>query len=315
MTYQIQKYTEDNFEIVELKNNFISARIAVNIGNTLFSVNSGNQEKLYFPYSLNEYNTNTKLAGNPFMHPWANRLEGEYIQVENQQYLFPENNKYLLYRDGNNLPLHGLLLKSDKWETIELYKDEQTCYHLAAYKFDDEKLQSLFPFKHKILMKHQLINNELTIETTIFNEDEKSMPISFGFHPYFLKTDENTTLKIPANEVIEVNDIMIPNGNIFNKNKKWNFINDEISLKDNAFDDGFQGLKYNENQVSEFSSEDIKIAFDKNFAYAQVYAPSDTNKPYVCIEPMTAATNALNKNTCVFLQNKETFTASFTIII
>ena len=164
-------------------------------------------------------------------------------------------------------------------------------------------------------MKHQLINNELTIETTIFNEDEKSMPISFGFHPYFLKTDENTTLKIPANEVIEVNDIMIPNGNIFNKNKKWNFINDEISLKDNAFDDGFQGLKYNENQVSEFSSEDIKIAFDKNFAYAQVYAPSDTNKPYVCIEPMTAATNALNKNTCVFLQNKETFTASFTIII
>jgi aldose 1-epimerase len=315
MTHQIQKYTEDNFEIVELKNNFISARIAVNIGNTLFSINRGNQEKLYFPYSLNEYNTNTQLAGNPFMHPWANRLEGEYIQVENQQYLFPENNKYLLYRDGNNLPLHGLLLKSDKWETIELYKDEQTCYHLTAYKFDDEKLLSLFPFKHKILMKHQLKNNELTIETTIFNEDEKSMPITSGFHPYFLKTDENATLKIPADEVIEVNDNMIPTGNFFNKNKKWNFINDEISLKDNAFDDGFQGLKYNENQVSEFSSEDIKIAFDKNFAYAQVYAPSDTNKPYVCIEPMTAATNALNKNTCVFLQNKETFTASFTIII
>jgi aldose 1-epimerase len=315
MTHQIQKYAEDNFEIIELKNNFISARIVVNIGNTLFSIEHGNHEKLYFPYSLNEYKTNTKLAGNPFMHPWANRLEGEYIQVENQQYFFPENNKYLLYRDGNNLPLHGLLLKSDKWETIELYNDEQTCYHLAEFKFEDSNLLSLIPFKHKILMKHQLINNELKIETTLINEDEKPMPVSFGFHPYFIKTNENATLKIPADEVIEVNDIMIPTGNFFNKNKKWNFINDEISLKNNAFDDGFQQLKRNENQISEFFSDNLKIAFGKNFPFAQIYAPSNTDKPYVCIEPMTAATNALNNNTCVFIDKEETFTASFTIFM
>ena len=138
MQHHIQKYLEDTTEIIELKNDSIIAKIAVNIGNTLFSLKQNETEKLYFPFSFDEYKTNTKLAGNPLMHPWANRLEADYIQVENQTYQFPENQKHLLYRDGNNLPLHGLLLKSDQWKTIELYEDMETCFHIAELIFDDE---------------------------------------------------------------------------------------------------------------------------------------------------------------------------------
>lgn len=140
------------------------------------------------------------------------------------------------------------------------------------------------------------------------------MPISFGFHPYFLKSNENVILEIPSDNVIEVDEKMIPTGNSFNKNNKWNFNSDVISLKENAFDDGFENLKYN-NDSAIFRLDDIEIAFDKNYPFAQVYAPKHEAKPYVCIEPMTAATNALNKNSCNMISKNESFIAKFSIVL
>ncbi len=312
MSHQIKQIIEGSFEIIELKNNSISAKVLVNIGNTLYSFRFNGDEKMYFPFSFIEYKNNSKLAGNPFMHPWANRLEGEYIQVENQKYHFPEQHKHLLYRDGNNLPLHGLLLKSDKWKTLEIFESEQTCHHVAELVFDDENMLAIFPFKHKIQIKHSLQNNELKIETTIINEDEKDMPISFGFHPYFLKNALENYLQIPTNEVIDVDDKMIPNGSILDRNEKWDFIQNIIALKNNSFDDGFKDLQF-ENDFSTFKLNNIAVKFDQNYPFAQIYAPTQIDKPYVCIEPMTAITNAINKDKCKLLEKNQVFTATFSI--
>jgi len=315
MKHAVRKYQENTFEIIELKNDHVIAKMAVNIGNSLVSLRFNEEERMYFPFTFDEYKNNLKLAGNPFLHPFANRLEDEYILVENQKHLFPDQNKYLLYRDGNNLPMHGLLLKSDKWKIIETYEDEDKCFHVAEFFFDDDDFLSIFPFKHKIQMKHQLQNNKLTIETTVINYDDKPMPISFGFHPYFLKSKQHMNLEIAADDVIEVNEKMIPTGNVFNKLQKWDFKNDEISLAENAFDDGFQNLKFDARNIVTFKIDDLKIEFDKNYPFAQIYAPNHTAKPYVCIEPMTAATNALNRNSCKLIAKHNGFTASFSIVL
>ena len=248
------------------------------------------------------------------MHPWANRLEDEYIHVENKKHNFSKEQLHLLYRDANNLPLHGLLLKSDKWKTIELHEEENLCYHVAEFIFDDATFLSIFPFKHKIQIKHLLQNNELKIETTIINEDEKEMPISFGFHPYFLRSSKDAQLMIPSINTIEVNDKMIPTGNLILKEKKWNFTDDKISLETVSFDDGFQDLKRNENDLSIFSFNEINVLFDENYSFTQIYAPQNPDKPYVCIEPMTAVTNALNNNSCKKIKSSEKIAASFSIV-
>ena len=317
--HSIQQYRQNNFEIIELKNETCSAKVAVNIGNTLFSLQYQQQEILYFPFSLEEYKNNTKLAGNPFMHPWANRLEDEYIQIENKKHSFPKQHLNLLYRDGNNLPLHGLLLKTDKWETIGLHEEEGLCYHVAELIFNDADWLSIFPFKHKIQINHQLQGNELKIETIIINHDENEMPISFGFHPYFLRKSTAADITIPAENTIAVDNKVIPTGNVIAKEKKWNFVNDKISLQTISFDDGFQNLKLNENKQAVFSLrqpelvESVEVRFDQNYLFAQIYAPQNPEKPYICIEPMTAITNALNTNRCKKIKTNERFTASFFI--
>lgn len=314
MRYAAETDRINGFEVVTLNNELLTAKIAVNLGNTLFSLRQDEKEALYFPYSLEAYKTNSKLAGNPFMHPWANRLEAEYMDVDNQKHHFPEEQLSLLYRDGNNLPLHGLLLKSDQWKTIELYEGKDSCHHLAELVFDSAAWLSVFPFKHTIRIKHELRDRELRIETVILNEEGKEMPVSFGFHPYFSRTKTDVPLTVPAENYIEVNDVMIPIGSVAPKEKRWNFRADKISLSEAAFDDGFQDLKF-ENNKAMFLLEDINVIFGENYPFAQVYAPAHPDKPYVCIEPMTAATNALNTNGCKKIKPGEKYMAIFSIVL
>lgn len=311
MTHLVSQFWKDDFEIIELKNERHAAKIAVNIGNTLFSFSDAKQEYLYFPFSLSTYQTTAKLAGNPFMHPWANRLEGDYIEFHQQKHHFPNELKSYIYRDGNQLPLHGLLLKTDKWKTIAMENTANLCCHTAELKFDLPDWLQIFPFKHTIQIAHILQDNVLRIETNIFNEADVEMPVSFGFHPYFHRT-ENATLTIPADACMELNALQLPVGKWHSKQTKWHFNQDTIALNKVAFDDGFQDLHFKDNQAK-FSCGKVDVVFEKTFPFAQIYAPNDTQKPYVCIEPMTAATNALNKNSCMLLLPKNVFIASFEI--
>ena len=299
-------------QIITLQNKDFTAQIAPDIGNALYSLVYKNQERLYFPFTLDEYQSSSKLAGNPFMHPWANRLQSDYITLNNKQHKFPAFYADKIYRDANQLPLHGLLLKSNKWKTTE----QTILQHKAVYHFNLAEELSVFPYVHQLTMSHELIaENELKITTSILNLAAEEMPVSFGFHPYFILNEkkENTVLTIPALNVIETDKKQIPNGYKSAKEMHWGFNNDEIILAQHTFDHGFTDFKKNENGEAVFKLNDIEICFDKNYPYAQIYAPLHPDKPYVCIEPMTAATNALNTNSCPMLKPNENFVASFSI--
>lgn len=299
-------------QIITLNNKDFTAQIAPDIGNTLYSLVYKNQERLYFPFTLDEYQSSSKLAGNPFMHPWANRLEDDFITIKNTKHKFPNAVKNSIYRDANQLPLHGLLLKSNKWKTTE----QTILQHKAVCHFNLAEELSVFPYKHQLTMSHELVaENEIKITTTILYLAAEEMPVSFGFHPYFILNEkrENTVLTIPASNVIETDEKQIPNGNKSDKELLWEFKNDEIILAQHTFDHGFTDLKRQENGDAVFRLNDIEVSFDKNYPYAQIYAPLHPDKPYVCIEPMTAITNALNTNSCPLLKPNEKFVAGFSI--
>ena len=55
----------------------------------------------------------------------------------------------------------------------------------------------------------------------------------------------------------------------------------------------------------------LRLRFDRNYGYAQVYAPADQN--VVCLEPMTAPVDALVSGACPFVSPGQSFTARFSI--
>lgn len=312
----VQQYSEDNTEVVVLQNEQMTARIAVTLGNTLFSLTANDREYLYFPYTLQEYRESPKLAGNPFMHPWANRLADDSIQVSGTRHLFPESSKQLIYRDGNGLPLHGLLLKSDAWKTTALYANENESCHEAELLFDRAEWHTVFPFAHVIRMCHRLQGNALHVEVTIDNKSGQSMPVSFGFHPYFFKNKEDMQLSLPAEEVLLTDEKQIPDGQKSPKENYWPFENHRISLSSAVFDHGFTGLPFATQKIVTYHLDDVALEVDAQYPFVQVYAPAGPGKPYVCIEPMTAATNALQlAGECPAVAAEAIFSATFTIRI
>ena len=239
---------QNNFEIITLQLNDLSAEIAVNIGNTLFSLKYKQKELLYFPFSLQDYKSNLKLAGNPFMHPWANRLNGEYMRIENKKHYFPKNQLHWLYRDANQLPLHGLLLKSDKWQIIDMSATDLKASCTAKLAFNETHLLDLFPFKHNIFITLELESEKLFYKVEIENLSSNEMPICFGFHPYFnIKHSENNILIVPDAEVALVDEKLIPTNKYDEKEALFSFKENQIPIKNQNIDHAFLHQNQNEN--------------------------------------------------------------------
>jgi galactose mutarotase-like enzyme len=108
------------------------------------------------------------------------------------------------------------------------------------------------------------------------------MPVSFGFHPYFLKNKLNAKLTIPSEKTIEVNGVMIPTGKLSTKENKWNFIEDKVSLQNVSFDDGFQDLKLNENKQAVFAFNNINVVYSMKIFHSHKFMHQPILKNHMC---------------------------------
>jgi aldose 1-epimerase len=66
----------------------------------------------------------------------------------------------------------------------------------------------------------------------------------------------------------------------------------QFVLGDQSWDDGLDGLDDRPQFVVSDERQTVTMSFEEGFAFAQVYAPPGHD--YICFEPMTAPTDALN---------------------
>lgn len=292
--YETRSLKIDGFEVVEFVSEHQSASIVVDIGNTLYHWVKNGHSIIYFPFSLEYYSSSEKLAGNPLMYPWANRLESDFIHFNEKSY--PLEDKHL-YRDGNHLAMHGLLLKSGRWITKELDSDENSAWHIAEYHFNhtSEVFES-FPFEHRLEMTHLLDDEGMKITLKILNESDEAIPVSFGFHPYFqFESDEREQLKvqIPYQHHVLTDKYLLPTGELEPSENLLGHYGFE--LKRFLLDDGF--VHRIKGFYPSFTTEKYHVEVEMGDGYqcCVVYAPYSESKPYICIEPMVVPTNSLHR--------------------
>ena len=308
----IKRYIEESFEIIELSNQFINAKIVVQQGFNLFSLVYKNIETIYFDKTLIENFQDRKLAGIPFMHPWANRLDRD--KIFNRSFTMNDILNAVLYRDGNNLALHGLILKSDKWQIIDMSATDLKASCTAKLAFNETHLLDLFPFKHNIFITLELESEKLFYKVEIENLSSNEMPICFGFHPYFnIKHSENNILIVPDAEVALVDEKLIPTNKYDEKEALFSFKENQIPIKNQNIDHAF--LHQNQNENYQLKTDNYLVTFnlDENYTVVQIYHPNNEQKPYICIEPMTALANALNTGNYNTIAPNSKFNAVFSI--
>jgi aldose 1-epimerase len=294
--YRAVSKTVDGLPIVELHDSEWPAKVSVvpSIGNIAYEFLSKGTPVIWAPEgSPGKLLERKGLAGVPLLAPWANRIESDTYRIGvGTHQIDPSLGN--IRRDVNGRPIHGLLLFVP-WEVISLEGTDSEASLVCRFNLASRPdFLSQFPIAHRYEMKHTLTAGRLTIGLKVTNDSTEVLPLALGFHPYFTlgsAVRQRVTVRLPAAYRLELTDQMLPTG----KTTDWNG-DTEFALEDLSFDDGFVGLKRGADRTAVFEAgigeNRLRVGFGPRYEVGVVYAPP--TKQFLCFEPMTAITNALN---------------------
>ena len=243
-------------------------------------------------------------TGMPLLAPWANRLSDTW-RVGRQAV---DLHGHDLHRDATGLALHGTMIGRSGWEVVSVRTRPGAA--VASFRFDVaacEPVMASFPFPHELLVGFGVTPGRLVVTTTLVATGRRAVPVSFGWHPYFVVPGarrDRMTLRLPARRRLVVDERRLPTGEEVVEPAG------RVRL-DRSFDDGFR-LGRDRHLTLSAGRRRLSVILDRNYPYAQVYTPPDSES--VALEPMTAATDALARGTTPMVAPGERFTARFSVL-
>ncbi|MGP0128574.1 MAG: aldose epimerase family protein [cyanobacterium endosymbiont of Rhopalodia musculus] len=198
--------------------------------------------------------------------------------------LFPicgniHNNTYT-YLDGTySLKQHGFA-RDLPWEVTQQGTDN--CASLTVTLKSNEQTLIVYPFEFQLDFTYELKGNSLIIRQKYANKSEKTMPFSFGFHPYFYVPDKSKVIfDIPSSEYQD------------QATKKIFFYDGTFDFNQDEIDAGFQSLTRPLATMTD-NHRKLKLVLSWSDIYSTFVFWTLKGKDYVCLEPWTAPRNALN---------------------
>ncbi len=299
--------------------------VVPDIGNLGYEFKVNGHDVLIAPQSFQSYLETRKFCcGNPFLAPWANRIDRDYYYFQEKKYLLNDNLGNLL-RDQFKQVIHGLLGFESRWEIANTGgSNRQGAFitsRLDFYKYPD--LMAQFPFAHTIEMTYRLKDGKIGIETAINNVGKAPMPVMIAFHPYF-KPDgsrEDWSLSIGATKHWKLTSKLTATGES-EPTEQFLPQRKNLTLGKTFLDDLFSTLERGSDGLGRVSvkgrTQNVEVVYGKEFDFAVIYAPLD--RTLICIEPQTAPTNAFNLSHegkysgLPVLEPGKTFKANFWIV-
>jgi aldose 1-epimerase len=286
-------------EVVRLRDsvNGVDVSVMPAFGNAAVAMKIHGKDILYFP-SIEESQGERKMGGIPILAPWANRLDHSGFWAGGQEHVLRTDTGNLKL-DSNGLPIHGLLWKQ-KWDVSRIVADETSASATSLFDFSKHPdLMAQWPFAHEYEMTYRLADGVLETRITVTNHSVDPMPLSLGFHPFIRIPEvprDQWKATIPARLHVVTDTRLIPTGEFKPVKPPTSLL-----LAGRTFDDGFADLVRDGKGFATFSIEadrrKVEVVFGPKYEVAIVWVPirPDGDIPnFVCFEPMTGVTNAIN---------------------
>ena len=177
-----------------------------------------------------------------------------------------------------------------------------------------------FPFPHRlqhvITLAGATTGACLSIETKLTATGKLSVPVVFGWHPYFHLPGvkrKDWIVDLPVQRHYRLSAQNLPT------REREPVVAEKSQLGDRIYDDLFDKLAANNGNQSTFTlaggNRNLAVCFEFGYPYAIVWAPA--GRDLICFEPMTAATNALASGWPELnsLAPSESYVARFSILV
>jgi aldose 1-epimerase len=278
-----------------------SATFLPGCGMLCTSLRHADDEYVAWPRRLGDFRAGATTAI-PLVHPWGNRLSRWGYRAAGRRV---DLRGLDLPVDSGGLPMHGNLFGAPfEVETLSANRLRAR----LDYGAQPDRLRA-FPFPHIIEVDVRLGAGRLRIDTAIEPTSDRSVPVSFCWHPY-LRLPETPrrewVLRWPACEHLAVDERVIPTG------ERQTQAAHRAPLAKRTFDDHY-ALGPDRRFSISAAGRTLALAFDEHYPYAQLYVPPRGD--FVAIEPMTAPIDALGNDEAPICAPGERFAARFTMSV
>jgi aldose 1-epimerase len=239
-----------------------------------------------------------ELLENPWfrgriLFPFNDRIPaGKYVFM-GREYHLPANERHT----GD--ALHGFLYRTPLSVSNEHRDNKSAALTLTGQLKEEEG----YPFNPKITMTYTLQPSLFRIDFILSNSTDRRLPWTLGWHPYFFfpgRRDSRGikgncgkwTLALPAERYVEVDPNLLPTGDMPEVSGTSLDFREGREVRDQEIDLAFENGK----GQTRLYNEDLEILLEQDTAYfpfTQVFTHPDRKS--VALEPVTAATNAFNK--------------------
>ncbi len=184
-----------------------------------------------------------------------------------------------------SLPQHGFA--RDK----EFILTEQTDSVLEFELTASEESLTVYPFHFSLIIRYELLDNELNVQYRIFNPGSKNLLFSIGAHPGFsCKRIENETLEdlyLDFESGHELAAQKLKNGLITDETHKIKLQNGTLPLKSDLFENDalvFKNTQVNSVKLASKRSATVIKLVCKSWPYFGIWTKKDC-KDFICLEP------------------------------
>jgi aldose 1-epimerase len=238
-------------------------------------------------------------AGVPLLYPWANRLARPTYTAAGRTVAL---RGLPLHTDDNGLPIHGTMIGRDAWTITALGRgrvEARTRFDPGAELFD------AFPFPHAVRVTVRVGRRRVRVDTTVEADASAAVPVAFGWHPYWRLPGrrDDWTVELPDVAHARLDRRGIPTGHARVEPAG------ERVLRGEEFDDLY-AYAGDRTAVLRGGGRGLHLTLDEGYPFLQLFAPG--GRPFCCLEPMTAPTNALVSGDHPTVRAGASFTTSYT---
>jgi galactose mutarotase-like enzyme len=231
------------------------------------------------------YAEQAHTMGIPLLYPWANRLARFGYRAAGKQVTLSDDDSRIP-RDGAGLPIHGVLPALLRWEVDDSAAPDALA---AGLQWRSDELLDLFPFVHEVRAEVSVGRAELRVTTIVNAAADGPVPVTFGYHPYTRVPGggrDGWLVTLGARNRLALDDRSIPTG------ERAPIDREPFRLDGLSLDDAFDAPSVPAAFEAAAGAARLTVEFLTGYSYAQVFAPAA--QEFICFEPMTAPTNALN---------------------
>ncbi|WHY18664.1 aldose 1-epimerase [Paenibacillus sp. G2S3] len=227
--------------------------------------------------------------GMPLLIPPGRIRKGQF-QFEGTSYQFDQNT-------ANDNHIHGLH-RTQAWCVSDIEEDEDGCAVTTEFRTeDDPHWMEQFPIPLKFEMTFRLQEARLTQTLKVTNLGDHRIPFGIGYHTWFMidGEPERWNLKLPVNSIYELNDELLPSGDLIPLGD-LEALNTGMNMQGTNFD---TALRIGEEQPVEAlllrdDGYGLRYTADENlFRHWVLYTKGPADQ-FLCIEPYTWLANAPN---------------------